>query len=76
MDGQEIEFSEGFTDLHTLSYQQIVQGNGFGLEDVRPSIELVSQIRTSEVRPRAGEVHPFLQGATNVVERYRRGWPV
>jgi UDP-N-acetyl-2-amino-2-deoxyglucuronate dehydrogenase len=76
MDGEEIEFSEGFTDLHTLSYQQIVKGNGFGLEEVRPSIELVSQIRSCEVKPRAGEVHPFLKEATDTGERYRRGWPV
>lgn len=45
MDGIEIEFSEGFTDLHTLSYQEIFNGNGFGLADALPSIELVSKIR-------------------------------
>jgi UDP-N-acetyl-2-amino-2-deoxyglucuronate dehydrogenase len=45
MDGAEIEFSEGFTDLHTRSYEQILAGNGFGLEDSRRSIEIVQQIR-------------------------------
>jgi UDP-N-acetyl-2-amino-2-deoxyglucuronate dehydrogenase len=45
MDGSEIEFSEGFTDLHTRSYEQILAGNGFGLEDSRRSIEIVQQIR-------------------------------
>jgi UDP-N-acetyl-2-amino-2-deoxyglucuronate dehydrogenase len=45
MNGQEIEFSDGFTELHTLSYQQILQGNGFGLDDARQSIEIVQQIR-------------------------------
>lgn len=45
MDGKEIEFSEGFTELHTLSYQQILSGNGFGLENARQSIEIVQRIR-------------------------------
>lgn len=47
MNGKEIEFSEGFTDLHTNSYQEILKGNGFGLEEARPSIELAHQIRVS-----------------------------
>jgi UDP-N-acetyl-2-amino-2-deoxyglucuronate dehydrogenase len=37
VDGEEVEFSEGFTDLHTESYREILAGNGFGLDDVRPS---------------------------------------
>lgn len=45
MDGREIEFSDGFTDLHTRSYEEILKGNGFGLMDAKPSIELVHQIR-------------------------------
>jgi UDP-N-acetyl-2-amino-2-deoxyglucuronate dehydrogenase len=48
MDGNEIEFSDGFTDLHTTSYQEILKGNGFGLLDAKPSIELVHQIRTQK----------------------------
>jgi UDP-N-acetyl-2-amino-2-deoxyglucuronate dehydrogenase len=44
-DGEEIEFSGGFTDLHTVVYQNILNGNGFGIEDARPSIELVYRIR-------------------------------
>jgi UDP-N-acetyl-2-amino-2-deoxyglucuronate dehydrogenase len=47
MDGEEIEFSEGFTDLHTRSYVEILKGNGFGLSDVEPSIQLAHQIRTA-----------------------------
>jgi UDP-N-acetyl-2-amino-2-deoxyglucuronate dehydrogenase len=47
MDNREIEFSDGFTDLHTLSYQEILKGNGFGLKDAKPSIELAHQIRAS-----------------------------
>lgn len=45
MEGEEIEFSEGFTDLHTKSYQEILKGNGFGLKEARQSIELVHRIR-------------------------------
>lgn len=45
MEGEEIEFSDGFTDLHTRSYEQILTGQGFGLEEARPSIELVNKIR-------------------------------
>ena len=47
MNGREIEFSDGFTDLHTISYQEILKGNGFGLQEARPSIELAHQIRVS-----------------------------
>lgn len=45
MEGEEIEFSDGFTDLHTRSYEQILAGQGFTLEQARPSIELVHKIR-------------------------------
>lgn len=50
MEGREIEFSEGFTDLHTLSYQEVLKGNGFGLDEARPSIELAYKIRTASVK--------------------------
>jgi UDP-N-acetyl-2-amino-2-deoxyglucuronate dehydrogenase len=43
--GEELEFSEGFGDLHTMSYKQILAGRGFGLEEARPSIQLVHEIR-------------------------------
>lgn len=42
---EEIEFSKGFTDLHTVSYQKILEGNGYGLADAKNSIEIVSKIR-------------------------------
>ncbi len=45
IEGADLEFSEGFTDLHTHSYRHILEGKGFGLEDSRKSIEIVSQIR-------------------------------
>lgn len=51
MDGVEVEFSEGFGDLHTAVYRATLAGNGFGIADARPSIELVYRIRTTPVTP-------------------------
>ena len=62
IDGQEVEFTEGFTDLHTHVYEQTLAGRGFGIEDARPSIELVYRIRTAPVSIPHEEVHPFLKG--------------
>lgn len=45
VDGEEIEFSEGFTDLHTASYRDILEGRGFGLEDARRSVEIAAKMR-------------------------------
>lgn len=59
VDGDEVEFSGGFTDLHTRSYQDILSGGGFGIDEVRPSIELVSSIRGCKLDPKKGEMHPF-----------------
>jgi UDP-N-acetyl-2-amino-2-deoxyglucuronate dehydrogenase len=47
IEGKEIEFSDGFTDLHTQSYREILAGNGFGLEEALPSIEVVHAMRES-----------------------------
>jgi UDP-N-acetyl-2-amino-2-deoxyglucuronate dehydrogenase len=47
MGGEEIEFSDGFTDLHTFSYASILKGEGFGLSETRPAIELAYQIRNA-----------------------------
>ena len=47
IEGEEIEFSKGFTDLHTVSYQKILEGKGYGLSDAKNSIEIVSQIRNA-----------------------------
>jgi len=60
VDGEEIEFSDGFTDLHTRVYEQILAGKGFGIDDARPSIQLTHQIRTSPVIPAGDLAHPFL----------------
>jgi UDP-N-acetyl-2-amino-2-deoxyglucuronate dehydrogenase len=45
MEGNSIEFSDGFTDLHTDSYKEILSGRGFGLKEARQSIDLIHQIR-------------------------------
>jgi UDP-N-acetyl-2-amino-2-deoxyglucuronate dehydrogenase len=58
VDGQEVEFSEGFTDLHTRSYEEILAGRSYGLDDVRPCIEVVSQFRNATLVP-SGDKHPF-----------------
>ncbi|PSR13188.1 MAG: oxidoreductase [Bacteroidetes bacterium] len=63
VDGEEMEFSEGFTDLHTRMYEVILEGNGYGLNDVRPSIELVNQIRSAPVSRPAQVAHPALTKA-------------
>lgn len=61
VEGEEIEFSGGFTDLHTLIYKDILNGNGFSLEDARPSIEMVHHIRNSKAIGLKGDYHPFLR---------------
>ena len=60
VDGEEIEFSTGFTELHTKVYEEILKGNGFGIEDARPSITLTHQIRTTEISPANDLAHPLL----------------
>jgi UDP-N-acetyl-2-amino-2-deoxyglucuronate dehydrogenase len=60
LDGEEVEFSGGFTDLHTRSYEEILAGRGFGLEENRTAIKAVSQIRQAPVES-TGEVHPFVR---------------
>jgi UDP-N-acetyl-2-amino-2-deoxyglucuronate dehydrogenase len=50
VEGQKIEFSEGFTDLHTILYDKTLKGEGFGIEEARSSIELVYKIRTDEIK--------------------------
>jgi UDP-N-acetyl-2-amino-2-deoxyglucuronate dehydrogenase len=59
MEGKEIEFSDGFTDLHTISYQNILEGKGFGLKEARPSIQTVYEIRNQTPQSLQGDYHPF-----------------
>mgnify|MGYP003754021189 CR=1 FL=1 len=60
VDGNEIEFSGGFTDLHTVSYEHILNDGGFDLEEARKSIEIVSSIRNQDVVKSSSNVHPFV----------------
>jgi len=65
LDGQEVEFSDGFTDLHTEVYRETLAGRGFGLQEARPSIQMVHDIRHAVPKAAsAGEGHPLLTGAT------------
>jgi len=68
VEGREIEFSEGFGDLHTVSYQEILSGRGYGLRDAKPSIEMVQVIREAPLAPLTGEYHPMCR----LVEAVRR----
>ena len=61
VDGKEIEFSKGFTDLHTLTYQEILAGRGFGLKDARQSVESAYIIRNAKPAGLQGDYHPFLK---------------
>lgn len=59
VEGEELEFSDGFTDLHTESYAGILRGGGFGLDDARSSIETVYEIRNMTPSGLKGEYHPL-----------------
>lgn len=60
--GEQLEFSEGFTDLHTTSYREILAGRGYGIEDARHCIETVNTIRSAPVvRGEGGEAHPYVR---------------
>ncbi|WP_404320047.1 Gfo/Idh/MocA family protein [Malaciobacter canalis] len=59
VEGEEIEFSGGFKDLHTRSYEEILAGNGFGLDEAYGSIDIVSQIRKMTPIGLKDDYHPF-----------------
>jgi UDP-N-acetyl-2-amino-2-deoxyglucuronate dehydrogenase len=63
----EIEFSDGFTDLHSESYKKILEGNGFRLNEARKSIEIVYNIRNMNAVGLKGDYHPF---ATKTLSRH------
>ena len=58
-EGNEIEFSDGFTDLHTTSYKEVLAGNGFKLMEAKPSIQIVHDIRHQSPIGLIGEYHPY-----------------
>ena len=72
LDGEEIEFSGGFTDLHTLVYQRTLEGQGFGLEEAKTAIQIVHDIRVTEPVG-ITRAHPSLQGTdqTEIAEKHR-----
>lgn len=59
VNGGDLEFSGGFTDLHTRSYQEILAGRGFGLEENRVAVETVAHIRNAKPEMNTNECHPF-----------------
>jgi len=59
--GNELEFSGGFTDLHTQTYQGIINGEGFGLEDAETSINIAHDIRNAQIKGVVGDYHPLLK---------------
>jgi UDP-N-acetyl-2-amino-2-deoxyglucuronate dehydrogenase len=63
VDGDAFEFSEGFTDLHTRSYEQIIAGDGFGIADARASIELAHHVREQALAPRPVSVGAAATGS-------------
>jgi UDP-N-acetyl-2-amino-2-deoxyglucuronate dehydrogenase len=62
VDGEDVEFTDGFTDLHTRVYEETLAGRGFGIADARPSITLSSRIRTTPVTAGGDRRHPLVKG--------------
>jgi len=61
IDGKEIEFTKGFTDLHTKTYEDILSGGGFGIKESRPSIQLVYEVRNQPITKKSDTVHPLTE---------------
>jgi len=59
VDGKDIDFTDGFADLHTESYKRIMNGEGYGIADARPSIQIVYDIRNATPVGLKGDYHPF-----------------
>ena len=64
IDGKDLEFTDGFTDLHTRVYEATLAGRGFDIATARPSVELAYRIRTAAATPPPPDAHPFLRGTT------------
>jgi UDP-N-acetyl-2-amino-2-deoxyglucuronate dehydrogenase len=60
VDGHELEFTDGMSDLHTRAYEEILAGRGLGTTEARPAIELVHQIRSVPIASDAPAPHPML----------------
>jgi UDP-N-acetyl-2-amino-2-deoxyglucuronate dehydrogenase len=61
INGEQLEFSEGFTDLHTVSYQEILAGRGYGLDAAKHAVETVDVIRSSSLSPITSDTHPLVK---------------
>jgi UDP-N-acetyl-2-amino-2-deoxyglucuronate dehydrogenase len=59
IDGQPFDFTDGFQDLHTKLYEEVLKGNGFGLDENRNAIQIVYDIRNAKLEPNSGERHPL-----------------
>ncbi|HTY58039.1 MAG TPA: Gfo/Idh/MocA family oxidoreductase [Bacteroidota bacterium] len=70
IDGKELEFTEGFADLHTRVYEEILAGRGFGIADARPSIQLVYDIRNARVSDESDHLHPLVARTQGRLHRY------
>jgi len=68
VDGREVEFSDGFRDLHTRVYEETLAGRGFGIEAARPAIELVHALRNAAPVAAVDGVHPFVRGDRRLPE--------
>ena len=73
IDGEEFEFSQGFTELHTESYKRILSGEGFRISEARTCIEMVSQIRSATPIGLVGDYHPL---AKLPLAKHPFGWDV
>lgn len=60
INGEQFDFTDGFQDLHTRIYEEVLKGNGFGLEENRNAINIVYNIRHANIKPKVGEIHPIL----------------
>jgi len=61
---EKLEFSEGFVDLHTKAYEEILKGNGFGIQETRQAIKIVCDIRHASPVGLKGEYHPMARECT------------
>ncbi len=61
VDGEEMEFSKGFNDLHTLSYESVLKGEGFGVDDAAPAVNIAYDIRNAQPIGLKGDYHPMAE---------------
>jgi UDP-N-acetyl-2-amino-2-deoxyglucuronate dehydrogenase len=66
VEGEEIEFSGGFTDLHTVTYREILAGRGYGLDDASISVQTAYDIRNQEPDQKKGDLHPITKKILNI----------